>query len=233
VFIGKRAGDTYGGVDSNAALASTFGTDEPGPPITLDPALFTPSLHYPTGWIPSLTPLARHTSTGFYGPYSALTNEVQTVTEGGSGLTSFTLTYSGQTTTSLAAGATAAQVQAALEGLSNIGVGDVAVTGSAGGPYTVTFKGALGSTNVAQMTATPTGGSGTVTVATGTAGGAEAVAALTTGVGLLWGAVRIYDATKPHSAAMLRRALVREKLLPFPVDAGFWTDVAPLGISRV
>jgi hypothetical protein len=52
-------------------------------------------------------------------------------------------------------------------------VGDVTVTGSAGGPYTVTFGGALADTNVAQMTATPTGGTGTVTVATTTAGGAD------------------------------------------------------------
>lgn len=98
------------------------------------------------------------------------TNEVQTVTEGGSGLTSFTLTYSGQTTGSIAAAATAATVQAALEALSNVGAGNVAVGGATSGPYTVTFVGALGSTNVAQMTATPTGGSGTVTVATLTPG---------------------------------------------------------------
>jgi hypothetical protein len=102
-----------------------------------------------------------------------LTNsEIQTVTVGGSGLTSFTLTYSGQTTSSLDDLATAAEVQAALEALSNIAVGDVAVVGDAGGPWTVTFKGALVNTNVAQMTSTPTGGTGTVTVATLRAGAA-------------------------------------------------------------
>lgn len=105
------------------------------------------------------------------------TNEVQTVTEGGSGLTSFTLTYSGQTTASIAAAATAAQVRAALEALSNVGTGNVAVTGSAGGPYTVTFGGNLAGTDVAQMTATPTGGTGTVTVATTTAGGTSSITA--------------------------------------------------------
>lgn len=98
--------------------------------------------------------------------------EVQSVTEGGSGLTSFTLTFAGQTTAAILAGATAAQVQSALEALSNVAPGDVAVTGSAGGPFTVTFGGAYADTDVAQMTATPTGGSGTVTVATVTAGGA-------------------------------------------------------------
>jgi hypothetical protein len=226
VNIAKVVGDTYGGVDSNAWLASTRGTDTPGPPITLDPSLFTEGTHYPTAWIPSGTPLAKHTSTGFYGPYADLSNEVQTVTEGGSGLTSFTLTYSGQTTVSIAAAATAATVQAALEGLSNIAVGDVTVTGSAGGPYSVTFKGTLASTNVAAMTATPTGGTGTVTIATLTAGGAEVTSALTTGVGFLWGAVRVDAGVTRIGAAILRTCDVHESLLPFVVDAGFWTDVA-------
>lgn len=127
---------------------------------------------YTDGVVPSGAVIAQNTTTKRYGPYAGSTEEVQTVTEGGSGLTSFTLTFSGQTTDAIAAGATAAQVQAALEALSNIGVGNVAVTGSAGGPFTVTFGGALANTDVAQMTATPTGGTGTVTVATTAAGGA-------------------------------------------------------------
>jgi hypothetical protein len=117
--------------------------------------------------------LAYETASKKYVKYAGTTDEVQTVTEGGSGLTSFTLTYSGQTTGAIAAGATAADVQTALEALSNIAPGDVTVTGAAGGPYTVTFGGTLADTNVAQMTAIPTGGTGTVTVATTTAGGAD------------------------------------------------------------
>ena len=83
-------------------------------------------------------------------------NEVQTVelspaAVGGN----FTLTYSGQTTGNIAWNASAATVQSALEALSNIGVGDVAVTGSAGGIWTVTFQGALGGTNVSEMTGSP------------------------------------------------------------------------------
>lgn len=104
------------------------------------------------------------------------TEEVQTVTEGGSGLTSFTLTFAGQTTGAIAAGATAGQVQTALEALSNVNPGDVVVTGSAGGPFTVTFGGQYADTNVAEMTSTPTGGTGTVTVATQVAGGAATTA---------------------------------------------------------
>ena len=97
-------------------------------------------------------------------------NEAQTITEGGSGLTSYTLTYAGQTTASIAAAATAAQVRAALIALSNIEEGNVEVTGAASGPYTVTFA---GHQNVAQMTATPTGGTGTVTIATAVGGGTD------------------------------------------------------------
>jgi hypothetical protein len=102
-------------------------------------------------------------------------NEVQTVTISGapSGGT-FTLTYAGQTTSAIAYNATAAAVEDALEALSNIEPGDVAVTGSAGGPYTVTFAGLLAATNVAAMTASGaslTGGTTpAVTVATATGG---------------------------------------------------------------
>ena len=101
-------------------------------------------------------------------------NEVQTVTIDATGGT-FTLTYAGQTTTAIAEAAAATAVQSALEALSNIAVGDVSVAGSAGGPYTVTFTGLLGSQNVAQMTASGaslTGGAGTAVVTTNT-GGAE------------------------------------------------------------
>jgi len=79
-------------------------------------------------------------------------NEVQVVTLNGTPTGgSFTLTYSGQTTSAIAYNASAATVDAALEALSNIGAGDVAVTGSAGGPWTVTFETALAATNVAEM----------------------------------------------------------------------------------
>ncbi len=79
-------------------------------------------------------------------------NEVQVVTLGGTTATggTFTLTYSGQTTGNIAYNASAATVDAALEALSNIGAGDVTVTGT--GPWTVEFTGALAATNVSLMT---------------------------------------------------------------------------------
>lgn len=101
---------------------------------------------------------------GIGAPLCTSVDTVQSVTIGGAGLTSFTLTHLGQTTATIAAAATAANVQAALVALSNLEPGDVVVTGPAGGPYQVTFQGNLAGDPVPAMTATPTGGTGTVTV---------------------------------------------------------------------
>jgi hypothetical protein len=111
--------------------------------------------------------------------YIPAVNEKQSVTITGSPTGgTFTLTYSGQTTAAIAYNANAAAVQSALEALSNIGVGDVTVTGGAlpGTAVVVEFTGALAGTNVSQMTASSslTGGSSpAVTIAT-TQGGAAA-----------------------------------------------------------
>lgn len=86
---------------------------------------------------------------------TATTNEVQTATITGSPTGgTFTLTYLGATTDAIAYNASAATVQAALAMLSTIGAGNVAVSGNAGGPYAITFQGALGATNVTLITAT-------------------------------------------------------------------------------
>lgn len=92
----------------------------------------------------------------------------------------FKLTYSGQQTADIAFNASAAALTSALEALSNIGVGDVLVSGPtvSGTQRTwyVTFQGAtLGESDVAQMTTqagtTPlSGGAGTATVTTTTPG---------------------------------------------------------------
>lgn len=105
------------------------------------------------------------------------TYEVQTVTLGGAPTGgTFTLTFNGQTTAAIPYNATAAQVDTALENLSNIGAGDVSVTGGYGQfgtPFRVTFLNALAFTDVPAMTATnnTTAGQATsVTVATETVG---------------------------------------------------------------
>jgi hypothetical protein len=91
----------------------------------------------------------------------------------------FTITWNGQTTAVIAYNAVAATVQAALEALSNINVGDVVVTGGVGqdgggAPYILTWNAKLG--NVAQPTTgagSLTGGGGTATVTTATGGVAQ------------------------------------------------------------
>jgi hypothetical protein len=84
-------------------------------------------------------------------------NEVQKVAlrNGPTGGT-FTLTFQGQTTAGIAYNAAASAVQTALEALSNIGVGEATVTGAAGGPWTVTFSGALASLDLQEMTGSET-----------------------------------------------------------------------------
>lgn len=181
--------------------------------ITLDGDLFTSDAAGVL--VKSGTHIGKVTSTGLGGPYNGTTEEVQTITEGGSGLTSFTLTFSGQTTDSIDADATAAEVQAALEALSNIGAGNVEVTGDPGGVYTVTFVGDLANTNVAQMTATPTGGTGTVTIATATGGGSavDSPAGLGTSVGHLRNDVLVKPGQK-YLAAVVHAGTVDRRYLP-------------------
>lgn len=91
-------------------------------------------------------------------------NEVETITLLGSPTGgTFTLTYDSQETAAIDYDATAESVRLALEALSNIDVGEVDVTGSAGGPWTVTFLGGLGGQDIADVT-----GDATNLTATGT-----------------------------------------------------------------
>lgn len=113
----------------------------------------------------------------------ATANEVELVTltntpTGGT----FTLSYNGATTPPLPYNETAANVQVALRALSTIGGANVTVTGSAGGPYTVTFIGTLAATDVSPLVGTGASLTGAgaqpgVTVATTTAGNAGEIAA--------------------------------------------------------
>lgn len=89
------------------------------------------------------------------------TSKVQVVTLRGSPTGgTFTLSYGGQTTAAIAYNATAATVQTALTNLSNIGSGNATVTGSAGGPYTVTLA---PRSQVLTVFGSPTGGTFTLT----------------------------------------------------------------------
>jgi hypothetical protein len=69
----------------------------------------------------------------------ALLDNIQTVTLGSPSAGTFTLTYKGQTTSALAFNAAASAVQTAFVALSTVGSGNATVSGSAGGPYSITF----------------------------------------------------------------------------------------------
>jgi hypothetical protein len=180
--------------------------------ITLDTSAFVEATHYPDGYLKSGTVLAAHDN-NLYGPYAGAGSEVQTVTVSGAPTGgTFTLTYAGQTTSALAYNAAAATVQTALEALSNLAPADVVVTGSAGGPYTITFGGTLANANVAQMTASGaslTGGdSPAVTVDTALTGGAR------TAVGFLFSSVSMRAGGPNVGAALHWRGVIKESNLP-------------------
>lgn len=114
------------------------------------------------------------------GPYDVVYcgtgDEVQTVTITGTPTGgTFTLSYDGQATAPIAYNAAGAAVQTALEALPGIGVGNVTVSGSASGPFTVTFAGDLGDRHVQTLVgngASLTGGTDPgVTVVVTTPGG--------------------------------------------------------------
>lgn len=89
---------------------------------------------------------------------SVAVNEQQVITlADAAGADTFTLTFSGQTTTALNDDETAANVQAALIALSNVAPGDVTVAGANGGPFTATFAGAYAGQDVPLMSGTGTG----------------------------------------------------------------------------
>jgi len=93
-------------------------------------------------------------------------DEQQLVTVDATGGT-FRLTFDGRTTGTIAENSAAAVVQTRLETLANVGTGNVSVAGNDGGPWTVTFIGVLGRTDLPTMTANSaslTGGAQTAVV---------------------------------------------------------------------
>ncbi len=108
-----------------------------------------------------------------------LADEIQLVTVTGASGGSFRLTFTdnsgnAQQTSAINYPAAASDVQSALAALSNIQPNNVLVSGPAGGPWLVRFVGALGGTNLPQMTANGsalTGASPAITVSTPSEGG--------------------------------------------------------------
>ncbi|MFJ3699501.1 hypothetical protein ACIPW9_36155 [Streptomyces sp. NPDC090052] len=227
-------------------LASLVGVQDTNT-ITLDLTKFSAGTHYVVSANPLLQgrtvmksgiPLGKVTASGLYAPYAGTTSEVQTVTITGTPTGgTYTLTYSGQTTAGIPYNATAAQVKAALEALSNVDPGDVATGGGAqpGTAVTVTFGGQFSGDNVTQMTATGTNLTGgttpAVTVTTTTAGGAAAASDGTEVLhGYLVSEISFNPASTKASGALLWRGEVFAGQLPVPLDPANVTAVAP-GVS--
>lgn len=217
-------------------LASLVGTNDCNS-ILLDLTKFTETVHWekgtalqPRNVLKSGIPLGKVTASGLYAPYSGPRSEVQNVTITGSPTGgTYTLTFSGQTTAAIPYNATAAQVKAALEALSNIDVGDVAVSGGPhpGTAVAVTFAGQYMGDDVAQMTATGslTGGSSpAIAVTTATAGGgASASDGTEVFAGFLATESMFAPGSTKTSGALLWYGEVFASLCPVPFDP---TDIA-------
>ena len=99
-----------------------------------------------------------------YGPFEdQLTDEQQTVRATNATGGTFTLTFNGQTTAPIAYNATAAQIDAALEALSNIGANNIQTSGGPANTANVNvfFRRALQQSNQTQITANGAGLTGT------------------------------------------------------------------------
>lgn len=208
---------SFGTNEDRSWLASSHGT-EATRSGTLDVSTLTSGTHFASGGgiVKSGTALGRNSSSGLWEPFSHVDGnaEVQTLTRTSTGGT-VTLTFDGATTgtiTATSGGFTASAVQTALEALPNIQPGDVTVTGSAGGPLTVTFGGQWDAQNVPALTVdngSATGG--TVTVATATAGAAGTYDQ----VGVLFTSVYVASTSDSDKAiAIADHCVVDEAALP-------------------
>jgi|SRR5581483_2327021 len=140
---------------------------------SLSPLTLTPPTPYVTIWgaqgitayyVPIGSFLTKSTSdptkVKVYQGLGANQNDVQTITITGTPTGgTFTLAWNGQVTAPIAYNANAAAVQAALAALSNVGAGNVAVSGGAlpGAAVVVTFQGLLGNSVQPVITANGAG----------------------------------------------------------------------------
>jgi hypothetical protein len=200
---------------------------------TLDVSGFTAGTHYPDDYIKSGEPLAR-TASGLYIPYVNQSNEVVVITRTATGGT-VDITFDGETNAgvSIVAATTAAQVKTAFEALSNINVGDITVTGNAGGPFTVTFvAGPYAGINAPDVVIDDTNATGGTVLAAITDGGVESPAGEGTGVGFLFSSVKVPNTADTTinvgCAVLVAFAPILEAQLPRAVDAAFRADVPNL-----
>lgn len=88
---------------------------------------------------PQNTPLPSLATADVTDPFSADPWTSKTLTLS-SGAAAFTITVGDENSSALTGASTPAQIQAALQAMPNVGVGEVSVTGVAPGPYTVAFS---------------------------------------------------------------------------------------------
>lgn len=189
-------------VYTGQALNLYYSNDDTQGTLTLSPVTALPTVNENTNWVEGtglidISTVDPQTSSNYqfpmqWGPLvsqdtwfgiewtpnfaAGLTNTIQDVSVNGAPTGgTFTLKLDTQTTVAIAYNASATTVQSALAALSNVGVGNVTVTGPAGSPYVVTFTGTLAGTAVDQLVpnaAGLTGGFGvSVGVTTITVGG--------------------------------------------------------------
>lgn len=163
-FLNPEAGVLRTRIGSAVSLGAGYGINGPANVAPAAGFVWAFMTGYTTVWRSTDAQIPQPDPVRASFPTSAAVNEVQriSVASGAPSAGTFTLTFSGQTTAAIPFNATAAQVQAALEALSNINVGDVAVTGGPlpGTPIDVTFQGQYSGTNVPQMTVDNTGVTG-------------------------------------------------------------------------
>jgi hypothetical protein len=178
LVIGNNLGRKYTARNTKAASAITFGELDVTATLVLE-ASAAQAVSELANWNADTKRLVRLEFVGPANEVEVGANEAQTVTITGTPTGgTFTLTAFGATTSAIAYNAASAAVQAALEALTTIGVGNVAVTGGPGPgtPYVATFQGDLAARDLPQMTAT-----GSFT------GGATPAVAVTTTTPGRWG----------------------------------------------
>ncbi|MBS4021285.1 MAG: flagellar hook protein FlgE [Dethiobacter sp.] len=143
----ESLGTPYAGnvtvINSGADWSITFAVDAIGAPVSLE---FDADLE--AGGVPG-GQVGDGATTVTAG--SMAVNELQQISVNNATGGTFTLSHNGQTTAPIAHKATAAGIRTALEGLTGINSGDVAVSGAIGGPWTVEFTGELAGTDAAEL----------------------------------------------------------------------------------
>ncbi len=233
VDISVRSDGTWQ-TEDRSWLGSRDGT-EVTRTITLDRTAFDPVTHYPNGYAPSGLVLAKADS-GLYVPYAASPSESQTVTITGTPTGgTWTLTFDGATTSTIAYNATAAAVRSAIEQLPNVSPGDVVVSGGPGPgtPYVVAFGGQYTGTDVPAMTASGAGLTGgtspAVGVGTTTAGGGTGVGGASVAEGFLFNSTPMSSTGATRLGAPFHwRGVIRVGRLPANsgLDAAARRDLA-------